>query len=561
MYVWFSYVHAIGGEVHMMKPFQVRVFHIFLFSETCPAVYHLAVDVLSFEYDIIWCDHAMNLICRNFLMSLATENTYENHSQQRKSWQNLTISHTSTPWIHATAKVFLVQDLKTHDISTTMKLWQGWPGRNRFACFGYFLVPSRLCPSVVTLPLIFIFVGIFAIFELPRVGGTWWGIVAVSSSSLLIVAFVSFLQAMTTDPGVQLRRSVLPAVTLSRDGRETAVELCKKYSRFCQPARSLRSDSAKTVESLAQEFQKDMLMRMEKLPCLEEDEEATGVEITEAEDFWKQIMEDERLAHLKRCSTCEVLRFPRASHCKICDNCVADFDHHCPWLGNCVGGRNHGCFLSFVIALVILSWLFIGVCVADVAAHISYSCDNTKNLLLGMASGICLLLAGVLSVHLWTCCKGEVHKGPKRRGQRMEPSGGITTAHMIVQLILLFISISWVIFALIFGILPRIPIMVAAVEMLPSLALTSMLTEQLRNLGKGLNIKQRNAVKSSEGSHEFALGTLIEWLSKEKPESMASFRVEVDDEILESGLENAPPDWQIEDEPCDWSVPWALFAT
>ena len=365
-----------------------------------------------------------------------------------------------------------------------MKLWQGWPGRNRFACFGYFLVPSRLCPSAVTLPLIFIFVGIFAIFELPRVGGTWWSIVAVSSTSLLICAFVSFLQAMTTDPGVQLRRSLLPALTLSRDGRETAVELCKKYSSCCQPARSSRSDSAKTVESLAQEFQKDMLMRMEKLPCLEEDEEATGVEITEAEDVWKQIMEDERLGHLKRCSTCEVLRFPRASHCKICDNCVADFDHHCPWLGNCVGGRNHGCFLSFVIALVFLSWLFIGVCVADVAAHISYSCDNTKNLLLGMASGSCLLLAGVLSVHLWACCKGEVHKGPKRRGQRMEPSGGITTAQMIVQLILLFISVSWVIFALIFGILPRIPIMVAAVEMLPSLALTSMLTEQLRNLGR-----------------------------------------------------------------------------
>lgn len=57
---------------------------------------------------------------------------------------------------------------------------------------------------------------------------------------------------------------------------------------------------------------------------------------------------------LRWCSTCNIYRPPRASHCNTCNNCVLDYDHHCPWVGNCVGKRNYRYFYSFVIAVIVL---------------------------------------------------------------------------------------------------------------------------------------------------------------------------------------------------------------
>ena len=55
---------------------------------------------------------------------------------------------------------------------------------------------------------------------------------------------------------------------------------------------------------------------------------------------------------LSYCSTCKMLRPPRAYHCKICRMCVEVHDHHCPWVGTCVGKRN---MLHFSIFLILTS--------------------------------------------------------------------------------------------------------------------------------------------------------------------------------------------------------------
>ena len=38
---------------------------------------------------------------------------------------------------------------------------------------------------------------------------------------------------------------------------------------------------------------------------------------------------------------------------RICDRCVAQFDHHCPYIYNCVGLRNRGWFLVFTMSVAV----------------------------------------------------------------------------------------------------------------------------------------------------------------------------------------------------------------
>ena len=88
---------------------------------------------------------------------------------------------------------------------------------------------------------------------------------------------------------------------------------------------------------------------------------------------------------------------------------------------------------------------------------------------------------GILVCHLWKWFKRNVFYSQKNTGRRMQPSRRLERA-------------GWVVLAMVFGILPFAPLIVAAMEALPGLALTSMLTEQLGNFGKGTLCRSFQAV-------------------------------------------------------------------
>ncbi|KAJ3589010.1 hypothetical protein NHX12_009860 [Muraenolepis orangiensis] len=58
-----------------------------------------------------------------------------------------------------------------------------------------------------------------------------------------------------------------------------------------------------------------------------------------------------------RCAACNVVRPPRAGHCRICGTCVQRLDHHCIWINSCVGKSNHRCFL-FTLSVFLLTSVY-----------------------------------------------------------------------------------------------------------------------------------------------------------------------------------------------------------
>ncbi|CAK9033031.1 unnamed protein product [Durusdinium trenchii] len=122
----------------------------------------------------------------------------------------------------------------------------------------------------------------------------------------------------------------------------------------------------------------------------------------------------------KWCSTCQVVRPPRTSHCDDCGNCVLTFDHHCPFVNNCIGQRNYVYFSAFLISTLCLGF---SVAVGTGISLSGYEPDHpqesvTRNpllvvflLLIGVPTAVFLLgVIALLMFHIFLLCTGKTTK-------------------------------------------------------------------------------------------------------------------------------------------------------
>lgn len=126
------------------------------------------------------------------------------------------------------------------------------------------------------------------------------------------------------------------------------------------------------------------------------------------------------------CTTCRIVKPPRASHCPDCNNCVLRFDHHCPFVNNCVGQRNYLFFMGFttsvcflaMLVIPMLLWYFLGSAVrADPREPATdQSVDSeavTRGVLITLAvaaGGASLFVLGLWSYHVFLICSGMTTK-------------------------------------------------------------------------------------------------------------------------------------------------------
>lgn len=80
----------------------------------------------------------------------------------------------------------------------------------------------------------------------------------------------------------------------------------------------------------------------------------------------------------KVCTTCNIVRPPRSSHCSVCDWCVEEFDHHCGVVGSCVAKRTFRFFTFFLILTTVIA-AYIAIRSIVVLAKMDFSLLSQSN--------------------------------------------------------------------------------------------------------------------------------------------------------------------------------------
>jgi len=233
-----------------------------------------------------------------------------------------------------------------NSFSRQVRHYTVWPSKNKFCCKGRFITgPAEDIGSHVCVWIMLIVPTIaFYSFCAP--------ILLRSSAALPIVVAIFFFWAVVflvmtsySDPGILPRRSMLQL------WQEIDEEVGPLRDRVSSLERQSDRHSDSETEDTGAIISRSAVSTVVSSPS--DNGERKNAKVRDNGTLWEREIDGERHIY-KWCSTCQIWRPPRASHCQYCDNCIKEFDHHCPFVMNCIGERNYGSFMLFNLSVVAL---------------------------------------------------------------------------------------------------------------------------------------------------------------------------------------------------------------
>lgn len=117
---------------------------------------------------------------------------------------------------------------------------------------------------------------------------------------------------------------------------------------------------------------------------------------------------ESRFYQYRDCTTCEIQRLPKSSHCGNCNNCVKGFDHHCTLLNNCVGLRTLRafiCLLNSAFIFYFLSGVIAAIAILYEPYSLEYALEGTMHFDFDMIVSLLIVVLQIVKFILLCCLR------------------------------------------------------------------------------------------------------------------------------------------------------------